>query len=178
MSQQTASHGSRSEQQRLRNRNEDKPLLSITADRYAEWYLEFHPTGGARRSDLAGVFFENASEAAREYVDMEECSRPDWWNDFTRDPESRRWMNKHHDERRAWAKSIDLLWQFSDGDDVDADALREALVRVSLRRHRNGTRRDRNEEHIFVKAARIVREQAGLERMAESRRKAIHADYR
>jgi hypothetical protein len=145
---------------------------------YAEWYLEFHPTGETSRSELAEVFFEKASEAAREYVEMERVSRPDWWNHFTRDPESRHWMHKHMDERKAWAEAIDLLWQFSDGEDVDADALRESLVRMSLRRHGEGTRRARNEEHIFVKAADIVRERAGLERMSDQRRHAIHGDYR
>lgn len=165
-------------QRGFRERNPDSPMLSILADRYSEWYLEFCPTGDTTRSELAEVFFEKASEAARDYVDMEECSRPDWWNDYTRDPESRMWMHKHFDERQAWAKSIDLLWTFSEGEDVDADALREALVRMSLRRHRQGSRRDRNEEHIFVKAADVVREKAGLDRMTDARREAIHEDYR
>jgi hypothetical protein len=165
-------------QRGFRERNPGKPVLSILADRYAKWYLEFCPTGDTTRSELAEVFFENAREAAEDYVDMEECSRPAVWNDYTRDPESRHWMHKHFDERQAWAKSIDLLWTFSDGEDVDADALREALVRMSLRRHRDGNRRDRNEEHIFVKAAGIVREKAGLDRMTDARREAIHEDYR
>lgn len=87
-------------------------------------------------------------------------------------------MNKHYDERTAWAHSIELLWKFSDGESVDADALREALVRMSLRRHRQGSRRDRNEEHIFVRAAGIVREKASLDRMTDTRHEAIHEDYR
>lgn len=165
-------------QRGFRERSPDKPVLGMLADRYSEWYLEFCPIGDTTRSELAETFFEKAREAARDYVDMEECSRPAPWNDFTRDPESRHWMHKHFDERQAWAKSIDLLWQFSDGEDVDADALREALVRMSVRRHRQGSRRDRNEEHIFVKAAGIVREEADIDRMDESRRKAIHKDYR
>jgi hypothetical protein len=168
---------STSKQQGFRERNPDKPVLGILGDRYSEWYLEFCPTGEATRSEFAEVFFENASEAAERYVEMEECSRPDWWNEYTRDPESKMWMNKHYDERTTWAKSIDLLWQFSDGEDVDADALREALIRMSFRRHRQGSRRDRNEEHIFVKAAKIVREKADLERMTEQRETSIHEDY-
>lgn len=167
-----------SKQRGFRERSPDKPVLGMLADRYSEWYLEFCPTGETTRSELAEVFFEKASVAAERYVEMEECSRPDVWNDYTRDPESKMWMNKHYDERTAWAKSIDLLWQFSEGEDVDADALREALVRMSLRRHRQGSRRDRNEEHIFVKAAGIVRERAGLDRMADAREEAIHEDYR
>lgn len=162
----------------FRDRNPGEPVLSILADRYAKWHLEFCPTGDTTRSELAEVFFENAREAAENYVDMEECSRPAAWNEFTRDSESRMWMNKNYDERTAWAKSIDLLWKFSERQEVDADALREALVRMSLRRHRSGSRRDRNEEHIFVKAAGIVREKAGLDRMTDARREAIHEDYR
>lgn len=165
-------------QRKVRQRRSDKPLLSLSGRRYSEWYLEFHPTGNTTRSELAETFFEKARDAARDYVDMEACSRPAAWNDFTRDAESRMWMNKHYDERKAWAESIDLLWQLSDGENVDADALREALVRMSLRRHRQGSRRDRNEEHIFVKAARIVREKAGLDMMADAREEAIHEDYR
>jgi len=165
-------------QRGFRERNPGKPVLSILADRYSKWYLEFCPTGDTTRSELAEAFFENAREAAEDYVDMEECSRPAAWNDFTRDPESQMWMHKHFDERQAWAKSIDLLWTFSDNEDVDADALREALVRMSLRRHRQGSRRDRNEEHVFVKAAVVVREKAGLDRMTDARREAIHEDYR
>ena len=49
---------------------------------------------------------------------------------------------------------------------------------MSFRRHRQGSRRDRNEEHIFVKAAGIVREKAGLDRMDDAREEAIHEDYR
>lgn len=166
-----------SKQRGFRERSPDKPVLGMLADRYSEWYLEFCPTGDTTRSELAETFFEKASEAARDYVEMEECSRPDWWNDYTRDPESRHWMHKHFDERQAWAYAIDLLWQFSEGEEVDADALREALIRMSLRRHRQG-RRGRNEEHIFVKAAGIVRENAGIDRMTDARREAIHEDYR
>lgn len=169
---------STTKQEGFRDRNPDQPVVSMLTDRYSKWYLEFCPTGDTTRSELAEVFFENAREAAEDYVDMEECSRPAAWNDFTRDPESRMWMHKHFDERQAWAKSIDLLWTFSEGEDVDADAFREALVRMSLRRHRQGSRRDRNEEHIFVKAADVVREKAGLDRMTDARRQAIHEDYR
>lgn len=165
-------------QHRIRQRNPDKPVVSRSLRRYSEWYLEFHPTGDTTRSELATVFFEKARQAAEDYVDMEQCSRPAPWNDFTRDPESRHWMHKHLDERRAWAKAIDLLWGFSDGEDVDADALREALVRMSLRRHSAGTHRDRNEEHVFVQAAKIVREKAQLDQMPEARREAIHEVYR
>jgi hypothetical protein len=164
-------------QRRFRERSPEKPVLALTADRYSEWYLEFCPTGEATRSEIAEVFFKKASVAAERYVEMEQSSRPDVWNEYTRDPQSRMWMNKHYDERTAWAKSIDLLWQFSDGQDVDADALREALVRMSLRRHRDGNHRDRNEEHVFVKAGRIVREKADLGRMTEQREKTIHEDY-
>jgi hypothetical protein len=170
------SGGAIQHQTRSRRRDE-KPVLSLLADRYA-MRMEFQPTGDASRDELAEAFVSNARSAAERYVEMEECSRPAAWNDFTRDPESRHWMNKHFDERQAWAKSIDLLWRFSEGEDVDADALREALVRMSLRRHRDGSRRDRNEEHIFVKAAGIVREKAGLDRMAEPRREEIGRDYR
>lgn len=169
---------SASKQRRFRSRREDKPVLSLRADRYAEWYIEFCPTGDATLSEIAEVFFENARDAAESYVEMEACSRPDWWNDWTRDPESRMWMHKHLDERRAWAKSIDLLWQFSDGGAVDADAFREALVRMAIREHRHGSRRGRNREHAYLKAASIVREKAGVERMSDARSEAIHGDYR
>jgi len=166
------------EQRRYRERNPNDPVLNLLADRYAKWYLEFCPTGDATRSEIAEQFFEHAREAATRYVEMERASRPDVWNDYTRDPGSRMRMNKHYDERTAWANSIDLLWQFSEGDAVDADALREALVRMSIRRHRAGHRRDRNEEHIFVKAAEIVRETAGLDRMPDARNDALYEDYR
>lgn len=167
-----------SEQRGFRERSPDKPVLGMLADRYSKWYLEFCPTGDTTRSELAEIFSERAREAAKSYVKMEECSRPDWWNDYTRDAESRMWMNKHFDERTAWAKSIELLWNFTEGEDVDADALREALVRMSFRRHRQGRRRDRNEEHVFAKAAEVVREKAGLERMSDARHEAIRRDYR
>lgn len=167
-----------SEQRGFRDRNADRPVLGMLADRYSKWYLEFCPTGDTTRSELAEVFFEKASEAAERYVEMEECSRPGVWNNFARDPESRMWMNEHYDERTAWAKSIDLLWQFSNDQDVDADALREALIRMSIRRHRQGSRRARNEEHIFVKAAGVVREKADLVRMSDARQEAIREDYR
>jgi len=166
------------QQRRFRNRSPEKPVLSILPDRYGKYYLDFCPTGDATRSEIAEEFFEKARKAARDYVDMEEASRPADWNDFHRDAESRMWMHKHEDERVAWGRSIDLLWTFSEGEDVDADALREALIRMSYRRHEAGTRRDRNEEHIFVKAANIVREKAGLDRMPEGRRQAVRGDYR
>jgi hypothetical protein len=165
-------------QRRLRKRSPEKPRLNLLADRYAEWYLDFCPTGDTTRSELAAEFFEHAAEAARRYVEIEECSRPAPWNGYTRDPESQMWMHKHIDRRKAWAKAIDLLWQYSDGDEVDADALREALVRMSLRRHKDGSRRDRNEEHVFSKAAGIVRDRAGLSRMHDDRDKAVEQDYR
>jgi len=158
-------------EQRYRDRQPEVPVVSLVADNYA-----LHRE--ATRTALAKKFAEHAAEAARRYVEMEECSRPAAWNDFTRDSESRYWMNKHMDERKAWAKALDLLRTFSDGQDVDADALREALVRMSLRRHKAGSRRDRNEEHIFVKAAEIVRETAGIDRMNEPRRKEVRGDYR
>lgn len=166
-----------SKQVRIRERNPDRPVLGLLRDRYSERYLEFCPTGDATRSELAEVFFENAREAARNYVEMEEVSRPDWWNDWTRDPESRHWMYKHLDERKAWARAIDYLWRFSDGEDVDNDALREALIREALSQHRQG-RRGRNEESALVKAAGIVREKAGLERMSDERSEEIYGDYR
>lgn len=165
-------------QRGFRERNPDQPVLSTLVDRYSKWYLDFCPTGETTRSELAEIFFENARDAAERYVEMEECSRPAAWNDFTRDPDSRRWMHKHMDERKVWAKNIDLLWEFSDGEDVDADALREAMVRLSLRHHRQGSLRDLNKEHFFVEAAGIVREKAGLDRMPEARRDAIGEDYR
>lgn len=163
-------------QQRYRERKPDRPVLGLLAERYSRHYLEFTPTGDTTRSELAEEFFENARKAAERYVEAERWSRPDVWNDWTRDPESRHWMETHLDHRRAWAKAIDVLWHFSDGQDVDADALQEALVRYSLRRHREG-RRGRNQEHIFVKAAGIVREKAGIERMSEARFEAVQADY-
>lgn len=175
---QTNTDTNHTEQQRFRKRSPDKPVLGMLAERYSEWYLEFCPTGETTRSELAEVFFSEASEAAERYVEMEECSRPDVWNDFTRDAESKMWMHKHFDERTAWAKSIDLLWEFSDSDAVDADALREALLRMSFRRHSRGNRRDRNAEHIFVKAASVVREEANLDRITEARQSAIRGDYR
>ena len=165
-------------QRGFRERNPEKPVLSLTADRYAKWYLAFCPTGEATRSALAEEFVARARDAAEEYVEMERCSRPDWWNDFTRDPESRAWMREHLAHRQAWAVAIDLLWHYSDDEQVDAHAIREALVRQSLRRHREGTRRARHEETAFCTAARIVRETAGLERMPEARRAAIREDYR
>jgi len=165
-------------QRRFRERSPEKPVLSILPDRYGKYYLEFCPTGDATRSEIAEVFFEKARKAAKSYVEMEEASRPAAWNDFHRDAESRMWMHKHEDERVAWGRSIDLLWTFSEGEKVDADALRESLIRMSYRRHEAGTRRDRNEEHIFVKAAGIVREKAGLDRMPEPRSQAVRGDYR
>jgi len=165
------------EQRRYRERSPEKPVLGMLADCYAEWYLDFCPTGDTTRTELAEVFFEKAREAAERYVEMEECSRPAAWNDWTRDPESRHWMEKHLDERRAWAQAIDYLWQYSRGETVDADALREALIRQSFRCHSRGGRRDRNEEHIFVKAAGIVREKAGLDRMPDARSDAARRDY-
>ena len=172
------SDGQVQKQRNLRERNPGKPLLSVTADRYSKWYLEFCPTGNTTRSELAEVFFDHAREAARDYVNMKELGSPVPWEDCTPNPKIRHWRHKHLDERQAWAKSIDLLWTFSEGQDVDADALREALVRMSLRRHQDGTHRARNEEHIFVTAASIVREKAGLDRMADAREEAIHEDYR
>ena len=165
-------------QRQLRKRSPEKPRLNLLADSYAEWYLDFCPTGDATRSEFAGVFFEHAAEAATAYVEIEESSRPAPWNGYTREAGSRRWMYKHYDHREAWAKTIDLLWQYSDGDAVDADALREALVRMSLRRHNAGSRRDHNEEHIFSKAAHIVRDRAGLSRMHDERYKSVRDDYR
>jgi|AntDeeMetagen681_2_1112603.scaffolds.fasta_scaffold02115_4 hypothetical protein len=159
-----------------RTRDPEKPVVGLLANRYAEWYMGFQPIGNAARTELAEVFVEKARDAARRYVEMERVSRPACWNDWTRDPESRHWMHKHFDERQAWARSIELLWEFSDGEEVDADALREALVRHSLRFHRQG-RRGRNEEHVLVKAAGIVRDTAGLDRMSDARREAIHSDY-
>ena len=167
-----------SERRGVRDRKPDNPVVGMLCDRYAEWYMDFRETGEATRSELAAVFFEKAADAAREFVEMEECSRPAPWNDYTRDPRSKHLMDKHYDERRAWAKAIDLLWTFSEDDAVDADALQEALLRMSFRRHASGHRRDRNEEHIFVKAAGIVREKAGIERMTDARSKDVRGDYR
>lgn len=165
-------------QRRIRQRSPDKPRLNLLADGYAEWYLDFCPTGDTTRSELAAEFFEHAAKAARRFVEIEEASRPAPWNGYTRDAASRRWMHKHRDHRQAWAKSIDLLWQYSDDDAVDADALREALVRFSLRRHNAGSRRDHNEEHVFSKAAHIVRDCGGLSRMHDERYKTVRGDYR
>jgi len=157
-------------------RRQGTPIVGPLCDRYRRHHSH-EATGDATRSELAEVFFEHAREAAEDYVEMERCSRPDWWNDWTRDHESLMWMREHLDERKAWAKAIDLLWRFSDGETVDADALREALIRMSFRRHRAGTRRDRNEEHIFVKAAGIVRDRAELDRMSDARHDEIFEDY-
>jgi len=173
-----ADHATVRKQRGFRDRNRDKPVLSVLPEKYAEWYLEFCPTGDATRSDLAAAFVEHAREAAERYAETERYSRPVGWETWRRDPKSRAWMREHKAHRRAWAKAIDLLWEFSEGEQVDADALREALVRESIRRHWQGTRRARHEESAFCKAARLVREMADLDRMAEVRREAVHEDYR
>lgn len=167
----------------LRNQPTE-PRCSITADKHGV-REPFRETGDATRSELAEAFVEKTREFAARVED--EHQSPLWecrW-EF---PEVERRAREYTCRREAWAKALDLLWAFSDGETVDADALREALVRQSLRRYHSAEdarksgkaywRHISAEETEFCRAASLVEELAGLEDMTDDRRDTIYEEYR
>lgn len=146
----------------------------------------FRRTDGVTRSELAEQFVEQSADYARRYAEIEEASRPAYWNDYQRDWESQRHMAEDRGQREAWAEAIDLLWTFSDGEDVDADALREALTRKSMRSYERAREERRHSKYWFVlnsresafsRASTLVREEAGLETYSEKELDTIREQY-
>lgn len=146
----------------------------------------FQPADGVTRSQLAEQFVEKSTHHAETYADIEEASRPAYWNDYQRDGESERIMAESRGKREAWAEAIDLLWTFSDGETVDADALREALTRKSLRSYEQARETRRHSHYWFIvnaretafsRASTIVREAADLNQYSESDLTTIRKEY-
>lgn len=146
----------------------------------------FQQNDGVTRSELAEEFVEQSADYARRYAEIEEASRPAYWNDYQRDWESQRHMAENRGQREAWAEAIDLLWTFSDGEDMDADALREALTRKSMRSYERAREERRHSKYWFVlnaresafsRASTLVREAAGLESYSETELDMIRKQY-
>lgn len=172
----SASDSDLSEQRRYRERSPEKPRVGYLGESYAEWYLGFCPTGDVTTSALAETFAEKARQQANEQRELAEVLDMADERDHTQQALYDHSREAYH-KRRAWGVALARLWRFSEGDAVDADALRESLLREGLRRHQRG-RHGRDEEHVLVKAAGIVRKKAGLDRMPDERRAAYRSDYR
>jgi len=146
----------------------------------------FDATPGASREALRVAIVTHCRRAADRVTSEREVGAPAEWNDHVRPWASRRRLAEARGEREAWATALDRLDAFTRGEAVDADALREALLRASIRageRARDLPRGDvrwfraRERERELARAAAVVADQSDLDRYSDADRAALRREY-
>lgn len=114
----------------------------------------FEATEDVTRTKFAVEFVSKCRTFADRVIEERDLGAPEYWNDYQRPWASKRRLSEYRAQREAWGEALDLLFVFSQGEFVDADALREALTRKSLRAYEQSRDAKRHSRHWFAASAR------------------------